>query len=473
MREWRLAALEEILDVAQRLLEETTSSEMSRSLGAQVIALRSFTAFMISSDYPRALSLAQEALQKLPDTERGALGLATFVMVLVRQMLGDRESTIHSLEAVVHSLSQTGPSQVQAFVGLATIHQMAGDLQSMSRETELFLAFAARQNHPNAQVVANRVAGWLNYEWNDLEPAERQFSVAVAQRYRSNFLAYFESTLGLVKIHLALGRSDEAQRILADLRAETLRLNNGDLLGPIEAFQAHLRIIQGDLPAAVQWARSTNPDELHESVLLSDAASLNHARVMIWGGTIDELQTTVDFLRAKIDWSEKYHYKQRVIQTQLHLALALKKQGDFDQAKTILEQALNLAQPGGFIRTYLDLGQPMSELLNDLNSRLPLERRLYVDKILAGFKVDKLVIPSFPAPRSPLPSNPLSPITKREMEVLVLMQAGKSDSDIADELVIALSTARRHASNIYRKLGVNNRWQAVNEAKMIGLISVE
>jgi LuxR family maltose regulon positive regulatory protein len=132
----------------------------------------------------------------------------------------------------------------------------------------------------------------------------------------------------------------------------------------------------------------------------------------------------------------------------------------------MLEQTIAAARSGSFIRSFVDLGQPMEELLTALDGRLLVEDHSYLNQLLLSFKTDDV-------PQSPIIDSQTSvaeSITRRELEVLRLMQIGKTDQEIADELIIALSTARRHASNIYRKLEVNNRRQAVRKAEQLGLL---
>ena len=473
-REWRLTALEEVLDVAESLLDSTSSPAISNSLAAHISSLRSFTAYMLWKDYEGALTLATSALEQLPKSEHGPLGIAAVIEAFSRQALGDSESAIRSLEAIVRSQSHSGPSKIQAFIGLVAIHQSTGQLQQLFQTVDQFLFLAKRRNHPNAFAPANKFAGWLNYEWNNLHEAAGRFETAIAYRYQGNFLAYFDAAIGLAKVQLAQGQMDKAISTIDDLRAEALRLNSTDVLGPVEAFQAYLWFLQDDVPSALRWARSINPDELHESILLSEMASLIQARILIWGGTDAEVTATINFLTTKLAWAQAHQFTYWAIQTQIHLALAYQRQDDRDQALTLLEQANLSAQSGGLIRSFVDMGQPVGELIAALSSRLPVESQSYLNQLMASFKTDETPQPSTPGFQSPAPT-PQSPdaesITRREVEVLRLMQAGKTDQEIADGLIIALSTARRHASNIYRKLEVNNRRQAVRKAEQLGLLS--
>jgi LuxR family maltose regulon positive regulatory protein len=331
---------------------------------------------------------------------------------------------------------------------------------------DLFLALAGRRNHPNAIVAANNFSGWLNYEWDDLHKATRHFETAIAHRYQGNFVAYIDAAIGLAKVQLAYGQIDSAQSTIGKAYAEALHLNSTDLLSPIQAFQAYLSTMQEDVPAALLWARSVDPQNLYECILLSELASLLHARILIWHGTDTEVITTINFLKARLAYAQTHQFTRWAIQTEIHLALAYQRQADIDGALAMLEKTIAAARSGSFIRSFVDLGQPMEELLTALDGRLLVEDHSYLNQLLLSFKTDDV-------PQSPIIDSQTSvaeSITRRELEVLILMQIGKTDQEIADELIIALSTARRHASNIYRKLEVNNRRQAVRKAEQLGLL---
>jgi LuxR family maltose regulon positive regulatory protein len=126
---------------------------------------------------------------------------------------------------------------------------------------------------------------------------------------------------------------------------------------------------------------------------------------------------------------------------------------------------LSLAEPEGYARTFVDLGPPMAELL--AQGRPSQEGRLqrYVDRLSAMFRAQ----PRAGAPAALAP--PLvEPLTDREREVLHLVVAGLSNREIAEALTIALGTAKRHVSNVYAKLDVHSRVQAVAKARELGLV---
>jgi len=152
-----------------------------------------------------------------------------------------------------------------------------------------------------------------------------------------------------------------------------------------------------------------------------------------------------------------------VIETTMLKALALQATGDIARATTALEQALSLAEPEGYIRLFVDKGEPMRLLLQRM--RAEGERmKEYAAQLLAAFGREGLQ-------PSPVILQPLvEPLSERELEVLRMIAEGLSNQEIADRLVVAPSTVKTHINNLYGKLGVNSRVQAATRARELNLL---
>ena len=149
-------------------------------------------------------------------------------------------------------------------------------------------------------------------------------------------------------------------------------------------------------------------------------------------------------------------------------AVALHAHDEKAKAAQLLGGALALAEPGGFIRSFVDEGAPMAELLTRMNASREdgtLRVKEYIHKLLAAFGKQKDVYPSA------LIQQPLAePLSQRELEVLQLIAQGLSNREISERLFLALDTVKGHNRRIYSKLQVQRRTEAVSRARELGLL---
>jgi len=165
-----------------------------------------------------------------------------------------------------------------------------------------------------------------------------------------------------------------------------------------------------------------------------------------------------------------------VIQIQIYRSLALRAQGDATQALVALERALTLAEPSGYIRIFVDEGEPLRPLIADFTRSVQIERQAhgesrrlieYTHKLLAAFPQ---VTPVAKSAVSIQQSAMIEPLSERELDVLRLLPSELSTTEMANELVISVNTLRTHLKSIYDKLGAHSRYEAVARAREWGLL---
>jgi LuxR family maltose regulon positive regulatory protein len=155
-----------------------------------------------------------------------------------------------------------------------------------------------------------------------------------------------------------------------------------------------------------------------------------------------------------------------VIEIQAVQALAFQAARDTPAALAALEHALTLAEPEGYVRVFVDEGEPMRSLLQRMKDEVRSARvKSYVTELLAAFPATVDLHPSALIPH-PL----IEPLSEREREVLNLIAAGLSNHEIADKLIISLGTVKTHINNIFGKLDAKNRTQAVARARELNLL---
>ena len=148
------------------------------------------------------------------------------------------------------------------------------------------------------------------------------------------------------------------------------------------------------------------------------------------------------------------------------LALAREAQGDTSAALSSLEHALALAAPEGFARVFVDEGPPMARLLYEMLSRGTTPD--FVRRLLAAFPTDEPGQAG--SPQTPAQSGLVEPLSERELEVLQLIAQGLTNHEIASRLFVSQNTVKAHTRNIYGKLDVHNRTQAIARARVLGIL---
>jgi LuxR family maltose regulon positive regulatory protein len=152
-------------------------------------------------------------------------------------------------------------------------------------------------------------------------------------------------------------------------------------------------------------------------------------------------------------------------------SLAFIRQGDTRKAEADLERALTLAEPEGYVRIFLDEGQPIQRLLAQWLAHADAGPvRDYALRLLSQFEAESHTLTAARETASSI-GNLIEPLSEREREVLQLMALGKTNQEIARQLIVAPGTIKAHTASIYRKLDVANRTEAVARARQLGILT--
>ncbi len=232
--------------------------------------------------------------------------------------------------------------------------------------------------------------------------------------------------------------------------------------------------MQGDLESASGWADTFNDLPPDRSLMWLEEPQVTRARILLTRetGTGPYLAMQIlDVLDEIVDRTHNTRYKIEILALR---AVALEARGKSSQADLELKQAVALARPGGFARIFVDLGKPMQEMLQRLAEGGHLVES--ISRILAEFPGHDFNLADSISPEKPGRQRTnanltlAEPLTPRELEVLDLLRGPSSVKEIAGKLHISYATAKRHTINIYAKLGVNQRWDAVARAEELNLL---
>lgn len=301
--------------------------------------------------------------------------------------------------------------------------------------------------------------GELLREWNQLEVAAEHLTRGIQMAEESGDIGLqVTGSLSLARTFLAQGSVEQA---LETLRQIEIIARTSDILwikSQIAAFRVRWWLSQGKLEPASRWARETDlPSRGNPGYRQADEY-LAFARVLIAEGEPEKASDFLKWLREMMEQAGLWKY---VLETRLLEALSWKARGDTAKAALVLGQVLKMAEPEGYSRLFLDEGEPLGELLLEISVQdIPAE---YLGRLRTGFRKEN-------QSRLLGAQALIEPLSDRELQVLQLLAAGKSNREIAGELFISVGTVKRHVHHIYQKLGVGNRIQAAAMAEEIRLI---
>jgi LuxR family transcriptional regulator, maltose regulon positive regulatory protein len=461
---------EPLLKEAERAAE--ADGEDGRFLLGFASTVRSWRA-RLRGDAPEAVELARRGLSLLPE---GEVHVRNYAAV----RLGDALRTVGDLAAADEAYAEAaeiGRAAHHAYGRLAGMVMHARVLSEQGRLREADEAFrrALRllteegfELSPAAGIVYIGMAD-LRYERDDLDGAERELERGMELAERTGDV----STLVWAYVTISrnkLARGDEGGALEKARQAERAARDSGaDLQIAITlAWMTKLLLGRGDLTEAValKQERAANAENAADAALVVDR--LTSARLLHAQGRHREALPLLEELGETAETAGRTGDLIEILALQ---ALALWAGSKKELAVSTLAQALALAAPEGYVRTLVDEGQPMAEILSgvleaqqsgqpDSPPRVPAHN---IRKLLAVLERDDAGA-RLPAKRLP------EPLSGRELEVLQLVASGKSNRRIASELFVSVGTVKTHLNNLYRKLDARSRTQAVARGRELNLI---
>ena len=471
--------LGKIPENALSLLQEISSS--AEKFRGEADTLQALSCVM-KGNALEAIRLSENALQQLPE-ERGFLRiLAADSLAMAYALRGDLNSAVQAFTKVVEAAQKAG-NVIMRLIGLsnlAGLHYQQGHLHQAWDEYQQVLDISKEQlggcSQPMSRVFLGM--GELAREWNDLEGARKYLSEAAEMFKQFVDIGLTMADLSLARVYLSQGEWDKVQTILEDARQHSSASKSTAIDDNLtELMQARLWITQGELDLAEQWARRRGlvDKPLGDFVALADRNAT--AFELIQGEYLTlvrlflaqkESGKALDILDVVRSHNEKRTQTRRVIEVLVLQAIAYQQQGADEPAMQAFTEALTLAEPEGYMRTFLDEGQPVAKLLYQaIASR---HSFAYARNLLVAFNKQE-----FPSPATVMKvgvdNGVVEPLSERELEVLGLIAEGLSNKEIGKRLHISLSTVKGHTTNIYGKLGVKSRTQAARYAQSLGLVA--
>ena len=443
-------------------------------IAGYIAAIRASNA-LSNEEVPRALDMAQRAVELLPEGDY-MRSLAGITLGAAHGSRGDivaaQQAYAESSESARKFGYRTLSVSATCYLGMAQAKQ--GRLHEAYGTYREALELAIGPDEQRLPITGFPLVklGGLSREWNDLEAANSDLTKGVeacAQWGQADFLA--DGYVALTRLQLAEGNLRDARNTLrkAEGLAQRAKVDHF-IICWLDECRLRLWLSEGNLEAAVRWAQTSGLRVDNDLSYHHDLHHINLARVLVAQGVQQPSETYLNDglgllarLLVAADEAGWIHKEIKILTLQ---AMALTAGGDGEDALTALARALTLAEPGGYVRTFIDEGKPMGRMLRQAVTRGIAVS--YAGKLLAALEgeTDDEVRGIKPTSSPPL----VEPLSKRELEVLRLLTTHLPSTEIAKELVISTNTVRSHIKRIYSKLNVHNRRDAIRRAEELNLL---
>jgi LuxR family maltose regulon positive regulatory protein len=331
-------------------------------------------------------------------------------------------------------------------------------LHQAAQQFEEVLRLARVWRIPNAPRTGYAWVGLgrLRYEWNELETALHDVQTGLECGQLAGVMdVLLPGYHALARIQKAQGNMDAALAALDEADAVAENMGLAQVKDWICALRAQVWLARGDTDAALDWANHF-AGQIEDAVYPSVPIAL--AKVWLSQRETDKALPLLDHALQSAQTVGRLGNAIHILAVQ---AVVYHARGEPELAFAKLGQALELAEPEGYVRVFADEGAPMARLLRRMLTRSSASE--YVRRLLEALGESVKIEPS-------IASKLIDPLSQRELEVLRLIVEGATNKEIADELVLTVNTVKRHISNIFRKLEVSNRAQAIAQARELNLL---
>lgn len=448
---------------AERLLKTADEAQQSR-WRAQLLALK--TVGNVIPNAEERIAVAAQARQLAPRDHIWVRTFAALTEILKHQIMGDMDGALHLLDDVLEDPDfGDGKSLGRLHLAAAGAHVYEGLLPGARWHAQRSRDYAIQHQMPMTSAWGSGVMGLVHFHQNELQEAEIHLRAVMDARFAANWQAIAVSAHALLCIFVEQGRKAETQWIVDTIRElEGARGHLADVR-IADALAAYLALHQGSRKAALGWSRTSVADK-GKNMRQSDPELPMLIHVLLAQNTPASLTRAQSGLAEYLEFSQRINDRLAHHEALVWLAQVKHAQNRLAEALDALSDAVAFGQPHGFVRRFVEGGEPVREML----TQLVRSNRHAAEATALLAEIGQAQRQSSPLAVSALPDVAIDPLTNREFEVLELLAAKLSNKEIAAKLAISPITVRNHTHSIYGKLRVPTRRQAVLQAKAHGLI---
>ncbi|MBN1669295.1 MAG: hypothetical protein JW862_19535 [Anaerolineales bacterium] len=487
------AAGEPIGQIESRL-DFASETNGGQPVSGEVAVFRGLMA-AFQGDVQQAIQLSEQALGFIPADNLFLRSLISENLGLAYIFNGELEKAIQTLNEAITTALKSGNLMIAvlAYSNIGELQIAMGNLQAAKATFDQAMKVTTDEKGeflPVASMVLSAY-GELYREWNQLDKAIENIETGLKLTRRWGDVGAFDGYINMAQIKQAQGDSEAAFEYIEAAHQLAVRFDATDVDD-----------IFVDVQRVRLWARNKNYAELHlwmesggfvgkynlevldhgfDNALFSYQYVMEQAALAQMQMETGELNAAHKSLGKLLLFAEHHGWGRAVIEVQTLHALVDHLLGNDEEAYQLLEEVLARAAPENFVRTFIEIGEELEAFLLTFYRQLPRGHELsdYVGKLLLAFQEEKSDSVEVSASSQKSAAGPMSTLaghllveelSEREIEVLELIANGYSNKEIADTLYIALSTVKSHINNIYRKLDVSKRTQAVARARELSLL---
>ncbi len=463
----RMEQAEQAFQIAERMVSVLEPTPEVNMMVGTISAGRAYWAD-IQGNVTETARLAQQALDLVPDTDplsQSIRSVATGVLAKTIFVSGDLDGArrIYDQAVEIGKMANNVEMIINTHGDICDVLLEQGKLRQAERLLLETLPMTVRVDGQRLPLSARVYSGLskVYFEWNQLDQAKHfaHQCLEVSEQW-GNIEQQCNGIIISAKLELANGNPDKAQALMcvADQLNRDNRLYSWNSAW-IEASLDCFWLAQGSRDRVAQRidASGINPNDeityLHES---------RYITLLRWQLACGEYEAALGLAKRILPKAKGEHRMLRVVELLVLQSLAYQGMKNINAAVSTLATAVSLAQPEGYKRVFIDEGERLVKLLYLVKSNQ--DSTGYTHDLLKAFS--PLISPA-PVPAQLL----IEPLSGREIEVLRLIETGLSNQAIAGKLFISITTVKRHISNIYSKLDVETRTQAVARAKELGFFN--
>jgi LuxR family maltose regulon positive regulatory protein len=463
----------ELLPTIKSLLGKKTGDDSyHKNLYGELQVINAWKSYNIHYDFDLTSQQSNSALKNLHRDNLYPQGIAWIFRAAALQAMGKYNK---ALSGIYERLEETSDNVLNSSLLLILnyIYWLEADLSNLKGSAEHLERIGLKQGHLETITNSHFFSGIAYYSQNELDRAVEILEHAFENRFYTIGIHHINISCALAFVYQETGRAEQALDIMNAISEFAMNKGNPYFILLRKAAEADVNWRQGNEAQAVHWAEKIEDMPL---VPFSNFFSpqLPLLKILIYHRSGESRKRAAALLDELEAFLKRGHNRRFLIDIYALKAMLEYDLGNSGQAFTTLRESLQIAEPGGFIRPFLDLGPKMATLLNDFAKQSAAVG--YAGKLLTAFRDDKLrrapaVSESHSLPKSK--SDTFSPeelLTNRELDILTLLAQRMSNKEIAEKLFISPETVKRHTINIFQKLNVHSRREAVAKAESLGII---